>query len=474
LHPVKSHDYTAVVKAINTLYPRFILPYAITLIFATLLAWWVAISLLTTTLERRLEAQLGHAAEVLAGGSLPLTPELLTRLEDLLRAKVLLLRRDGQVERHSAFPQSQGLEAALAARLSTLSQDGSAIIRLQVGSTPYLAAVHAEIGGDVATYQAVVAVTSLADVRAATRSAAWWLGSAAVAGLLVFSWIGHRAARSITVPIQQLAQMSERIAAGERSVRVEINDRGEVGALADALNCMADHLQTYESEAAAHSRLAALGEMAARIAHEIRNPLTAIKMQIQLLGEAVGLSEKPRVERVMAEIERLELIVSGTLTMARPQRLETRPMELSAEVNTVCDLFAAHLAHRHISLTTQLQPGITCKLDSDRFKQVVFNLLTNAADVLPNGGTIHVSTMQDDERRHGLLVVEDSGPGIAPDQRETLFDRAGSGRANRLGIGLRLSRELIELHGGSINADESPTLGGARFTIRFPVADVQT
>jgi len=104
----------------------------------------------------------------------------------------------------------------------------------------------------------------------------------------------------------------------------------------------------------------------------------------------------------------------------------------------------------------------------------VFNLLTNAADVLPNGGTIHVSTGFDDERRHGLLVVEDSGPGIAPAQRETLFDRAGSGRANRLGIGLRLSRELIELHGGSINADESPTLGGARFTIRFPVADVQT
>jgi two-component system sensor histidine kinase PilS (NtrC family) len=266
--------------------------------------------------------------------------------------------------------------------------------------------------------------------------------------------------------------MAERIAVGERSVRVEIDDRGEVGALADALNCMADHLQTYETEAAVQSRLAALGEMAARIAHEVRNPLTAIKMQIQLLGEGAGLNDKPRVARVLAEINRLELIVSSTLTMARPQRLDTRPLELAAEVNGVCELFAAQLAHRHIALATQLQSGITCKLDGDRFKQVVFNLLINAADALPAGGTIQVSTRRDDDQGQALFVVEDSGPGIAAEQRDTLFDTASSGQANRLGIGLRLSRELIELHGGSIKADGSPGLGGARFTVRFPLANV--
>lgn len=460
------------VQPINTLYPRLFLPYALTLILATLLAWWVAITLLTNTLERRLEEQLGHAAEVLAGGNLPLTPELLTRLEDLLRAKVLLVRRDGQFERHPLFPDSERLQAALAMRLSGLQKTEPAFIRLQVGNTPYLAAVHAELGGDAVEYQAVAAVTSLADVRAATRSAAWWLGSAAIAGTLVFSWMGHRAARSITIPIQQLAQMSERIAAGERAVRVQLDDRGEVGVLAEALNRMADHLQSYEVDATAQSRLAALGEMAARIAHEIRNPLTAIKMQIQLLGEAVGLSEKPRVARVMAEINRLELIVSSTLTMARPQRLDTRPMDLAAPVNAVCELFAAQLAHRHIALTTQLQTGITCNLDGDRFKQVVFNLLTNAADALPAGGTVYVSTRRDDQQGQALLVVEDSGPGIAAEQWDALFDSAGSGRANRLGIGLRLSRELVELHGGSINADGSQILGGARFTVRFPLANV--
>ena len=469
---MKSRAYTARVKSISSLYPRLFLPYAVTLIAATLLAWWVAISLLTNTLERRLETQLGHAADVLAGGNLPLTPELLARLEDLLRAKVLLVRRDGQFEHHPHFPDFERLQAALALRLPALQSAGLAFMRLQVGSTPYLAAVHVDPGGDAIDYQAVAAVTSLADVHAATRSAAWWLGSAAIAGTLVFSWMGHRAARSITLPIQRLAQMSERIAAGERSVRVEINDRGEVGALAEALNCMADHLQTYETEAAVQSRLAALGEMAARIAHEVRNPLTAIKMQIQLLGEAAGLTDKPRVARVLAEINRLELIVSSTLTMARPQRLDTRPMELAAPVNTVCELVASQLAHRHISLTTQLQTGIICNLDDDRFKQVVFNLLTNAADVLPAGGTIRVSTRSDDEQGRALLVVEDSGPGIAAEQRDTLFDTASSGRANRLGIGLRLSRELIELHGGSIQADHSPELGGARFTVRFPLVNV--
>lgn len=458
------------VQSPNTLYPRLFFPYTITLVLAMLLAWWVAINLLTNTLERRLEAQLAHAADVLASGNLPLTPALLGRLEDLLRAKVLLIRRDGRFEPHTPFPDSERLQAALAAHLPGLRTSGGGIVRLQMGSTPYLAAVRAGLNENPTGYQAIAAVTSLADVRAATRNAAWWLGSAALAGVLVFSWMGHRAARSITIPIRQLALMSERIAAGERAVRVELNDRGEVGALAEALNCMADHLQTYEAEATAQSRLAALGEMAARIAHEIRNPLTAIKMQIQLLGEAIGLSEKTRVTRVLEEINRLELIVSGTLTMARPQRLELHPLDLAPEVNAVCELFAAQLAHRHISLTPHLQPDIICNLDADRFRQVVFNLLTNAADVLPGGGTIHVGADRDEKQDQAVVTVEDSGPGIAPERMASLFDSTGSGRANRLGIGLRLSRELVELHSGTITVDRSPSLGGARFTVRIPLA----
>jgi signal transduction histidine kinase len=92
---------------------------------------------------------------------------------------------------------------------------------------------------------------------------------------------------------------------------------------------------------------------------------------------------------------------------------------------------------------------------------------------LPAGGTIQVSSRRDDEQGQALLVVEDSGPGIAAEHRDTLFDSASSEQANRLGIGLRLSRELIELHGGSIKADDSPELGGARFTVRFPLVNAQ-
>lgn len=467
---MKSSDYTTSVQPTTKLYPRLFFPYAITLILATLLAWWIAITLLTTTLERRLERQLDHAAEVLASGKLPLTPELLLRLEDLLRAKVLLVRHDGTFERHPDFPDAAKLQEALATRTPLTAGNGVAFMQLQAGDTLYLTALRANLGGETAPYKTVVMVTSLADVRAASRSAAWWLGGAAILGTLIFSWFGHRAARSITIPIQQLAQMAERIAAGERSVRVRLDDRSEVGALADSLNRMAERLQTYESEAATQSRLAALGELAARIAHEIRNPLTAIKMQIQLLGEAAGLSEQSRIARVMAEINRLELIVSGTLTMARPQQLQTRPLDLATQVQGVCELFAAPLAHRHITLTTDLQSGIVCGLDGDRFKQVVFNLLTNAADALPAGGAIRVSAGQ--APAEAVLLVEDSGPGIAPEQRATLFDGASSGQANRLGIGLKLSRELVELHGGAISADNGSTLGGARFTVRLPLANV--
>jgi signal transduction histidine kinase len=466
----KAHGYTAAVSLANTLYPRLFLPYAATLVLVSTLAWWIAIQLLTSTLEQRLEQQLDHATEVLAQGRLPLTPDLLERLAELMRARILLLEEDGRFTAHPPFTHDSTLQAALQPRLAAAVTSGTSNLRLQSGDTPYLAVLRALPEDGQSRYRAVAAITSLADVRAATRRTAWWLGGAALIGTLVLAWLGHRVARSITVPIGQLVQLSERIASGDRTARVNLSRDNEIGTLARALNRMAEHLQVYEQEAADQNRLATLGEMAARVAHEIRNPLTAIRLQLQLLGESLAGREQPRVARLLGELDRLELIVSGTLTMARPQHLRQQPLALPALVREVCDLMAPQLAHRHIDLEQQAGQVPELSLDGDRVKQVVFNLLANAADALPAGGTIRVRTAAD--ATEVILTVEDSGPGITPEQRERIFSGAGSGKANSLGVGLLLCRELVELHGGRIEADASPGLGGARFRVRLPRADM--
>lgn len=463
----KAHGYTAFVPVAHALYPRLFLPYAATLVLASVLAWWLAIQLLTNTLEQRLEQQLDHATRVLAEGSLPLTPDLVERLADLLRARILLLEPDGRFATPVTLAEDRALQQALQPWRHV---QGSVKLRLPPGNTPYLAVLRALPKDGRSRYRAVVAVTSLADVRAATRRTAGWLGGAALVGTLVLAWLGHRVARSITVPIGQLVELTEVIASGDRAARVQPARADEIGTLAAALNRMAERLQAYEQESVTQQRLATLGEMAARVAHEIRNPLTALRLQLQLLGESLSGPEQPRITRLLSELDRLELVVSSTLTMARPRPLQRRAQALPALVREVCELMAPQLAHRHIRLEQQAGAVPDLALDGDRFKQVIFNLLTNAADALPQGGTVRIRTEQ--VAREVVLTVEDSGPGFTPEQQARLFSGAGSGKATSLGVGLLLCRELVEQHGGQIAADRSPDLGGARFHIRLPLANV--
>lgn len=463
----KAHGYTAFVPVAHTLYPRLFLPYAATLVLASVLAWWLAIQLLTNTLEQRLEQQLDHATRVLAEGTLPLTPDLVERLADLLRARILLLEPGGLFAAHSPFADDHALEAALQPHLQ---REGTVRLQLHEGNIPYLAVLRALPEDGRSRYRAVVAVTSLADVRAATQRTAWWLGGAALIGTLVLAWLGHRVARSITLPIGQLVALTEAIAGGDRAARVQPARADEIGTLATALNRMAERLQAYEQESITQQRLATLGEMAARIAHEIRNPLTALRLQLQLLGESLPGPEQPRITRLLSELDRLELIVSSTLTMARPRPLQRQVQALQYLVREVCELMAPQLAHRHIRLEQEAGAVPDLALDGDRFKQVIFNLLTNAADALPQGGTVRIRTEQ--AAQEAVLTVEDSGSGFTPEQQARLFSGAGSGKASSLGVGLLLCRELVEQHGGQITADRSPELGGARIRIRLPLANV--
>ena len=157
-------------------------------------------------------------------------------------------------------------------------------------------------------YSALVAVAPLGDAAAAARRAARWLGLAMLAATAFLGAVLLTLVRNITRPLAQLSAFADRIAAGEREQRLELPRADEIGALGESLNTMMVRLGGYESRLASRSRMSALGEMSARLAHEIRNPLTGLKLHLQLLAERIDARESDRVEQLLTEVQRLELL----------------------------------------------------------------------------------------------------------------------------------------------------------------------
>jgi signal transduction histidine kinase len=444
-------------------YLRLFLPFAAALGAAMLAAWWIASTLFTSTLERRLDEQLGRAVQVSSDGTFPVTTELLDRVGALLDADMVFIGADGAVAM-STLPAGSTFDPAV---LTELTAQLRADDVLTADSAGHRIALRRSTRDP--RFMAVAAIGSVADVRAAARNAALWFGLATVLATLLLGWAGLRLLRGITGPLGQLNRMAERIADGERDVEVPVAQPDEIGTLTVTLNSMAKKLGAYETELAERTRLAALGEMAARISHEIRNPLTAIALKLELLVETSDAKTAGELRAVLKEIARLDLIVTSALSIARPQRIDARPADLNRIVGEVTELVAAQVAHQRIGLETRLAQLPPAALDDARIKQVLFNLINNAAAAMRDGGTLRISTVAAPAGSISLHV-EDSGPGVPAAQQQGLFEGTSASGRFRLGLGLNVCRELVELHGGEIIASRSDELGGARFTVVLPVS----
>jgi two-component system sporulation sensor kinase A len=294
------------------------------------------------------------------------------------------------------------------------------------------------------------------------------MGFAVLAAGALLIALQYYLVRSITQPISRLVSMANEIAAGRRDVRAAPAPHGELQALGTALNDMTAKLASYESELADRSRLAALGEMSARIAHEIRNPLTGLKLHLQLLDERATSADKPTVRRLLDEVGRLELIVASSLSLTRPQAVNLREGDINAAVDEVLHLMEPSLRHRGIELQRGFSQVPPTMFDRDRIKQAVLNLVVNASDALPGGGSVLASSRHDQARGIVAISIEDSGPGIDPQLGDPAHAVPGSSKPFGLGLGLKVCREIVAEHDGTLELGRSESLGGGRATIELP------
>lgn len=429
----------------------------------------IATTIVANAMEDRVATQVLRAATTLASGEFPLTEDLLKRTAELLNLGIILIGQD----RHVAFATMADVKVAdELLRLPGAGMkydDATPFVTTTRDNVPVMIAHRALTAQRDSRYMSLAVVASLADVKETANSTALWMGVAAFMGMLIVATVGHFLARGITVPLRALSDMADKIGRGDRTIRVVPQRTDEVGTLAQALNGMAETLTKYEQTVAENSRLTAMGEMAARMAHEIRNPLTAIKLHVQLLLENAGTGQRASLTTVLNEIKRLELVVSSTVNMSRQAQLVKSHCSLNLAVIECMDLVNGQFQHCGIVIETALASDLPAAwLDADKVKQVLLNILNNAAEELPSGGRIHVSTYSDMVGNRVALQIDDSGPGLGSDKKNSLFAAHLSKKPSGLGIGLRLCKELVELHGGGIEAGIG-NLGGARFVVWFPL-----
>lgn len=229
-------------------------------------------------------------------------------------------------------------------------------------------------------------------------------------------------------------------------------------------------LQERERETLRAEQMAAVAQMATGVAHEIRNPLTSIKMLIQAAGEgaAAGGLQPQDLTIIEGEIRRMERSLKSFLDYARPPKLERRELDLRASVRRAFALIESRASQQHVELTTDpSDEPITVSADPDQIQQLLLNLILNALDAMPGGGTVSVRI---DGPKNGILQLQvlDSGPGIAPDLAARLFQPFVTSKETGVGLGLVISRRIAEDHGGSLTAHNHRE-GGACFVLELPV-----
>jgi signal transduction histidine kinase len=216
-------------------------------------------------------------------------------------------------------------------------------------------------------------------------------------------------------------------------------------------------------------RLASLGKLAAGISHEIRNPLTGISLLLDDLHDRAQLGDKDRemLTKAMAEIERMERLISALLTFAAPPRSRFAPGDPGDAAEDVAMLMQRSCQRQGINLRLERKPLPTCLIDAEKIRQALLNLLKNALEALPTGGLITITVSRDGD--DALITFTDSGPGIPANDLPLIFEPFFTRKGAGTGLGLSITRQIIEEHGGSINIDSEPGKG-ATFLIRLPLS----
>lgn len=387
----------------------------------------------------------------------------------------LVIDEEGQLIAHSvgmAPPAATRLDASwqLPANADAVQRDGAPLLGAEVIATRALAPGRGEFRGfGWSTLVLQPVATALAPVRAM----AWSFAGILLLTLAVTALLASGTAARIARPITALTQFVRGFRQ-QQPQAVPPPPRGrEVAELSTAFLQLIDDLEGSRQALVRAAQLAAIGEFAAVMAHEIRTPLGILRTSAQMLASERQLSPEGRelLGFVDSETNRLNALVATMLDRSRARPPQRTAVDLEALIGRALAMLAPQARRRQVQLQQQ-QSGMhpLLELDPEQWLQVLFNLVQNALHLVPEGGTIRVTTLVEAGPPETLwLEVADNGPGIPEAERARIFEPFVHRREGGLGLGLAVVKQIASAHGAEISVGRSPDLGGALFRLRLPM-----
>ena len=288
--------------------------------------------------------------------------------------------------------------------------------------------------------------------------------------------------RRLLAPLARVTDRARAVARGDLTAREVQTSDDEIGQLEAAFEKMVSGLSHAQALALSNERLAAIGKMAAHVTHEIRNPLSAMGLNVELLAEELSAPRVPEGNRrsevgsllaaIQREVQRLEQLSDEYLRVARLPQPRMEADDVASVVREVVAFARLEIEREGCSVELEIaDPLPTALFDEAQLRQALLNLLRNAREAMPAGGPIAVRVMAEGM---GVVVdVDDRGGGIPEEIRSRVFDPFFSTKGEGTGLGLAITRHIVQAHGGTVTC-EPRAEGGTRFRLALPIAPAKS
>jgi len=331
-----------------------------------------------------------------------------------------------------------------------------------------------ETGEVLAVLTVAISRSGMVEAQQHIRAIAYGVASGGILLAIVFSlWIAARVSR----PIEQLARAAENVASGNWDTQVPVRGNDEVSVLAESFNHMTEQLTSQREKLVQSERVAAWRELARRLAHELKNPLFPLQLTVENLVRARQLPAgefdevfQESTRTLGMEIGNLKAIIGRFSDFSKMPKPELERIDAKDVVERVSSLYANASAHEDAKIVFEKSVAdepMPLMADPELMHRALSNLVLNAMDAMPHGGTLTVSAKPREEQVE--IRVADTGEGLTPEECERLFTPYYTTKQHGTGLGLAIVQSVIADHAGRI-AVESRTGGGAEFVITLPKA----
>ena len=297
----------------------------------------------------------------------------------------------------------------------------------------------------------------------------------ALSGLTVLVGVGMAFySRRVLQPLALVTERAKAVAKGDLKSRPPVVSNDEFGEFSATFEGMVSAIARANEQLLAAERLATIGKMAAHVTHEIRNPLSSMALNVELLEDELGsAAEEARVllRAIRVEVERLTALSEQYLSFGRKQPLRVEEENLSEVLAEACEFMRGDLGRHGVALRLELSArGLRARVDEAQIKQALYNLVRNAREAMPGGGTISVCLAEAAEGGVDVMV-DDEGAGMDEPTRARLFEPFFTTKNHGTGLGLAITRQIVEAHGGAIRC-EPRVPAGTRVVIHLPASAV--